>query len=113
MKGAESTGAEVILFQTAETLPQEMLTKTHGAPKADVPVISVQDLLNYDALIFVALWLAECTVQGAVERHRPAGVDPRTERQGRLLLHRHRYARRQSGDHLRLPTRATLSTTAR
>ena len=54
VKGAESAGADVTLFQIAETLPPEVLAKMHAAPKADVPIIAVADLPNYDALILGA-----------------------------------------------------------
>jgi len=54
VKGAESVGAEVTLLQIAETLPPEVLAKMHAAPKADVPIVNVSDLPNYDGLIFGA-----------------------------------------------------------
>lgn len=55
VKGAEAAGADVTLYQIAETLPAEVLEKMHAPPKAaDVPVISVDDLTKYDALIFGA-----------------------------------------------------------
>lgn len=54
VKGATAAGADVSLFQIAETLPPEVLTKMHAPPKPDVPVIKVEDLVQYDALIFGA-----------------------------------------------------------
>jgi len=54
VKGAEAAGAQVTLLQIAETLPAEVLAKMHAAPKADVPVVQVADLVNYDGLIFGA-----------------------------------------------------------
>jgi len=54
VKGAEAAGADVTLFQIAETLPPEVLAKMHAAPKADVPIIKVEDLPKYDALILGA-----------------------------------------------------------
>jgi hypothetical protein len=37
--------------QFPEILSDEILTKMHAAPKADVPVATVQDLPNYDGFI--------------------------------------------------------------
>lgn len=34
-----------------ETLPAEVLTKMHAPPKPDYPIISVEELLNFDAFI--------------------------------------------------------------
>lgn len=52
VEGATAAGADVSLFQVKETLPQEVLDKMHAPPKADVPIVDVADLPNYDALIF-------------------------------------------------------------
>jgi len=41
----------VSLKQVAETLPDEVLTKMHAPPKADVPVVTVADLPAFDAII--------------------------------------------------------------
>ena len=54
VKGAEAAGADVTLYQIAETLPAEVLEKMHAPPKADVPLITAADLPMYDALIFGA-----------------------------------------------------------
>jgi len=54
VKGVEETGATVTLLQIAETLPADVLAKMHAAPKSDVPVVKVEDLPQYDALIFGA-----------------------------------------------------------
>eukprot|EP01025_Chloroclados_australasicus_P015019 TRINITY_DN1712_c1_g1_i1.p2 TRINITY_DN1712_c1_g1~~TRINITY_DN1712_c1_g1_i1.p2 ORF type:complete len:233 (-),score=37.34 TRINITY_DN1712_c1_g1_i1:197-895(-) len=46
-------GCEGVLYQIAETLPQEVLDKMHAAPKpADVPVIDPKDLANADGILF-------------------------------------------------------------
>jgi len=55
VKGVESAGGDVTLFQIAETLPTEVLEKMHAAPKSsDVPVVTTADLPKFDALIFGA-----------------------------------------------------------
>jgi len=55
VKGVEEAGGDVTLYQIAETLSEEVLKKLRAAPKpADVPVITVEDLPKYDALIFGA-----------------------------------------------------------
>lgn len=52
-EGVDSVeGVEGILYQVAETLPEEVLTKMHAAPKPDVPVITAADLPNADGFIF-------------------------------------------------------------
>ncbi|KAI7883991.1 NAD(P)H:quinone oxidoreductase, type IV [Lichtheimia hyalospora FSU 10163] len=51
-KGLEAVGVEVKLFQVAETLSDEILTKMHAPPKPDLPVISVEQLTEPDGLIF-------------------------------------------------------------
>ena len=41
------------LFQVAETLPEEVLSKMHAPPKAaDVPIITANDLKDADGIIF-------------------------------------------------------------
>ncbi|KAJ8654488.1 NAD(P)H:quinone oxidoreductase, type IV [Lichtheimia ornata] len=51
-KGLEAVGVEVKLFQVAETLSDEILTKMHAPAKPDLPVISVEQLTEPDGLIF-------------------------------------------------------------
>jgi NAD(P)H dehydrogenase (quinone) len=51
-KGLESQGAQVKLFQIAETLPEEVLTKMYAPPKKDVPIISVDDLKDADGILW-------------------------------------------------------------
>lgn len=45
-------GAEGIIYQIAETLPQEVLEKMGAPPKPDYPVINVHDLPNADGILF-------------------------------------------------------------
>lgn len=45
-------GVEGIIYQVAETLPAEVLTKMHAPPKADYPIIDPHDLPNADAFVF-------------------------------------------------------------
>jgi len=55
VKGVEQSGAEVTLYQIAETLPAEVLAKMYAAPKpTDVPIVTPDDLTKYDGLIFGA-----------------------------------------------------------
>ncbi|KIO26857.1 benzoquinone reductase [Tulasnella calospora MUT 4182] len=50
---ADST-AEVKLFQVPETLSKEILEKMHAAPRReDIPVITPDELTNWDAYVFV------------------------------------------------------------
>lgn len=51
-KGLESQGVEVKLFQVAETLPDAVLTKMYAPPKADIPIITVDELSEADGFIF-------------------------------------------------------------
>lgn len=51
-KGIESAGGSVDLFQVAETLPEEVLTKMHAPPKAEYPTIDPVGLAKYDAVLF-------------------------------------------------------------
>jgi len=55
VEGAKEAGADVTLLQIKETLSDDVLAKMGAAPKpADVPIAQVEDLPNYDALIFGA-----------------------------------------------------------
>ena len=40
------------LLRIPETLPQEVLTKMHAAPKPDYPIITVDQLPKYNAFLF-------------------------------------------------------------
>ncbi|KAJ6037397.1 NADH-quinone oxidoreductase [Penicillium herquei] len=51
-KGIEAAGGQADIFQIAETLPEEVLTKMHAPPKPDYPVAGPNDLLQYDAVLF-------------------------------------------------------------
>jgi len=54
-KGVEATGAEVKVYQIAETLPADVLAKLHAAPKpTDIPIATPEILTGYDAIIFGA-----------------------------------------------------------
>lgn len=49
--GLKKAGIEADLYQVPETLPAEVLTKMHAAPKPDVPVIDAAILGTYDAFL--------------------------------------------------------------
>ncbi|KAH8700680.1 flavoprotein-like protein [Talaromyces proteolyticus] len=51
-KGIEAAGGKVDVYQIAETLPQEVLTKMHAPPKGDYPIATPETLLEYDAILF-------------------------------------------------------------
>ncbi|KAF8609643.1 1,4-benzoquinone reductase [Ceratobasidium sp. AG-I] len=50
--GVESAGGNVTIFQIAETLPQEVLTKMHAPEKPAYAVLPPADLVNFDAFLF-------------------------------------------------------------
>ncbi|KAI0035437.1 1,4-benzoquinone reductase [Vararia minispora EC-137] len=50
--GVEAAGGSATIYQIAETLPQEILTKMHAPAKPDYPILAPNDLPNYDAYIF-------------------------------------------------------------
>jgi len=50
--GLKKAGIDADIFQVAETLPQEVLTKMHAPPKSDVPVADAKTLEQYDAFLF-------------------------------------------------------------
>ncbi|QKX53258.1 uncharacterized protein TRUGW13939_00334 [Talaromyces rugulosus] len=51
-KGIEAAGGKVDVYQIAETLPQEALSKMHAPPKTDYPIADPSTLLEYDAVLF-------------------------------------------------------------
>ncbi|KAH8832911.1 flavoprotein-like protein [Flagelloscypha sp. PMI_526] len=51
-KGIEQAGGEVKIYQVAETLPQEILTKMYAPAKPDYPVITPDQLTEFDAFLF-------------------------------------------------------------
>lgn len=53
-EGARQAGAEVVIKQIPETLSDEILEKMHAAPKSELPVATVSELPEYDAIIFGA-----------------------------------------------------------
>ncbi|KAG8935144.1 hypothetical protein FRC03_011524 [Tulasnella sp. 419] len=52
-KALEGTGTEATVYQLPETLTEDVLAKMHAAPRTSDPVISHEDLPNYDGYIFV------------------------------------------------------------
>ncbi|OAL07573.1 flavo protein WrbA [Phaeosphaeriaceae sp. SRC1lsM3a] len=53
LKGIQDAGGDATLFQVAETLPQEVLTKMHAPPKADVRVLDdPAELEAFDGVLF-------------------------------------------------------------
>jgi len=50
-KGIEAEGGKADIYQVAETLPQEVLTKMHAPPKSDYPTITPDILKDYDAFL--------------------------------------------------------------
>jgi len=50
-KGIEAAGGTADLYQVAETLPQEVLTKMHAPPKSDIPTITPDIIKTYDAFL--------------------------------------------------------------
>lgn len=52
-QGVDSVeGVEGVLYQVAETLPEEVLGKMHAAPKPDVPIIDPHTLADADGFLF-------------------------------------------------------------
>jgi NAD(P)H dehydrogenase (quinone) len=50
VEGLLKEGVNAKLFQVAETLPQEVLTKMHAA-KLDIPIITPAELVNADGFM--------------------------------------------------------------
>ncbi|KAI0064004.1 NADH-quinone oxidoreductase [Artomyces pyxidatus] len=50
--GVESAGGNATIFQIAETLPQEVLTKMYAPAKPDYPLITPEELPQFDAFLF-------------------------------------------------------------
>ncbi|KAF7343769.1 NADH-quinone oxidoreductase [Mycena sanguinolenta] len=50
-KGIEEAGGSATMYQVPETLPEEVLTKMHAAPKPAFPVITPEELAKYDAFL--------------------------------------------------------------
>lgn len=51
-KGIEKAGGTADIYQIAETLSQEVLSKMHAPPKSDYPLITPELLKGYDAFLF-------------------------------------------------------------
>lgn len=49
--GLKKAGIEADIFQVAETLPEEVLTKMHAPPKSEYPVVDPKTLESYDAFL--------------------------------------------------------------
>lgn len=50
--GLKKAGIEADIYQVAETLPQEVLTKMGAPPKSSYPTIDADTLEKYDAFLF-------------------------------------------------------------
>ncbi|PLB41492.1 putative NADH-quinone oxidoreductase Pst2 [Aspergillus candidus] len=51
-KGIEAAGGKADIYQIAETLPEDVLTKMHAPAKASHPVATVDTVKDYDAVLF-------------------------------------------------------------
>jgi NAD(P)H dehydrogenase (quinone) len=51
-KGVLAAGAECDIFQVPETLSDEVLGKMHAPPKGDYPIITAEQLPEYDGILF-------------------------------------------------------------
>jgi len=49
--GIEAAGGRATIYQVAETLPQEVLTKMHAPPKPDYPIITPAELPQFDGFL--------------------------------------------------------------
>ena len=50
--GIEEAGATAEIFQVAETLPEEVLTKMGAPAKPDYPIITPDKLAEFDGVMF-------------------------------------------------------------
>ncbi|KAH8107643.1 NADH-quinone oxidoreductase [Cristinia sonorae] len=51
LAGIKEAGGDAKILQIAETLPKELLTQLHAPPKPDYPIITPEELVNYDAYL--------------------------------------------------------------
>jgi len=51
-KGVHEAGGSANIYQIAETLPEEVLTKMHAPAKPAYPIIAPAQLVDFDAFIF-------------------------------------------------------------
>ncbi|KAF8579647.1 benzoquinone reductase [Ramaria rubella] len=51
-KGIEAAGGTATIFQIAETLPEDVLTKMHAPPKGNYPILEPSSLPDYDVFLF-------------------------------------------------------------
>ncbi|KAG1792801.1 flavoprotein-like protein [Suillus plorans] len=50
--GIESAGGSAVIYQIAETLPAEVLTKMYAPAKPSYSIITPAELVNFDAFVF-------------------------------------------------------------
>ncbi|KAG8216623.1 protoplast secreted protein [Butyriboletus roseoflavus] len=50
--GIVEAGGSATIYQIPETLPADILTKMHAPPKPDYPVITAEELPDFDAFLF-------------------------------------------------------------
>ncbi|KAG2113601.1 flavoprotein-like protein [Suillus discolor] len=50
--GIQSAGGSATIYQIAETLPAEVLTKMYAPAKPSYPIITPAELVNFDAFVF-------------------------------------------------------------
>ncbi|KAI0253003.1 1,4-benzoquinone reductase [Lactifluus subvellereus] len=50
-RGIEAAGGSATIYQIAETLPQEVLTKMHAPPKPNYPILSPNEIGQFDGFI--------------------------------------------------------------
>ncbi|KAG5719046.1 Minor allergen Alt a 7 [Termitomyces sp. T112] len=51
-QGVHEAGGSATIFQVPETLPDNVLALMHAPPKADYPIITLEEFVKYDAYIF-------------------------------------------------------------
>ncbi|EDP55623.1 Minor allergen Alt a 7 [Aspergillus fumigatus] len=51
-RGIESAGGQADIYQIAETLSDDILARMHAPPKSSYPVVQVDTLKDYDAILF-------------------------------------------------------------
>ncbi|KAI0320235.1 1,4-benzoquinone reductase [Amylostereum chailletii] len=49
--GVEAAGGKATIYQIAETLPQEVLTKMYAPPKEKYPILAPNDIAQFDAFL--------------------------------------------------------------
>ncbi|KUL89100.1 hypothetical protein ZTR_06059 [Talaromyces verruculosus] len=51
-KGIKAAGGKADIYQIAETLPDDVLTKMYAPPKSEHPIATPETLKDYDAVLF-------------------------------------------------------------